>query len=53
MKGNYLRENLKRSGVPVETKRYEGVTHGFLGKFTHLDEYKDAYQRIGTFLKNT
>ena len=49
--GELFAENLKRSGVPVETKRYEGVTHGFLGKFTHLDEYKDAYQQIGTFLK--
>lgn len=48
--GELFAENLKESGVHVETKRYEGVTHGFLGKFTHLDEYKDIYQRTGTFL---
>ena len=49
--GELFAENLKKVGVSVETKRYEGVTHGFLGKFTHLDEYKDVYQRIGDFLK--
>jgi acetyl esterase len=48
--GELFAENLKKSGVHVETKRYEGVTHGFLGKFTHLDEYKDIYQRTGAFL---
>ena len=48
--GEIFAENLKRSGVPVETKRYEGVTHGFLGKFTHLDEYKDVYKRTADFL---
>ena len=37
-------------GVQVETKRYEGATHGFLGKFTHLDEYKDVYKRTAEFL---
>ncbi len=48
--GELFAEKLKKCGVPVETKRYEGVTHGFIGKFTHLDEYKDVYQRIGAFL---
>ncbi|WP_419959711.1 alpha/beta hydrolase [Psychrobacillus sp. BM2] len=48
--GELFAENLKKSGVPVELKRYDGVTHGFLGKWTHLDEYKGAYGFIGEFL---
>ncbi|MEI4769936.1 alpha/beta hydrolase [Psychrobacillus sp. FJAT-51614] len=48
--GELFGENLKKSGVRVETKRYEGVTHGFLGKWTHLDEYKDVYKLTGDFL---
>ncbi|MFC2948120.1 alpha/beta hydrolase [Virgibacillus sediminis] len=48
--GELFAENLKESGVHVKTKRYEGVTHGFLGKFTHLDEYRNIYQRTGAFL---
>jgi len=48
--GELFGENLKKAGVRVETKRYEGVTHGFLGKWTHLDEYKDVYKRTGDFL---
>ncbi|AKO92224.1 alpha/beta hydrolase [Priestia filamentosa] len=48
--GELFAENLRKSGVHVETKRYEGVVHGFLGKFTHLDEYRDIYQRTGAFL---
>lgn len=51
--GELFAENLKKSGVPVELKRYEGVTHGFLGKWTHLDEYKGAYKLIGNFLSST
>ncbi len=50
--GELFAANLKKSGVPVELKRYEGVTHGFLGKFTHLDEYKDVYKQTGEFLKS-
>ena len=48
--GELFAENLRKSGVHVEMKRYEGVVHGFLGKFTHLDEYRDIYQRTGAFL---
>ncbi|MBM4764894.1 alpha/beta hydrolase [Bacillus sp. B15-48] len=50
--GELFAGNLKKCGVHVETIRYEGVTHGFLGKFTHLDEYKDVYKRTGDFLKS-
>jgi len=50
--GELFAENLKKSSVPVEIKRYEGVTHGFLGKWTHLDEYKGAYEFIGNFLSS-
>jgi acetyl esterase len=49
--GELFAENLKKSGVHVETKRYEGATHGFLGKFTHLDEYKDVYKHTADFLR--
>ncbi|WP_087974628.1 alpha/beta hydrolase [Oceanobacillus rekensis] len=48
--GERFAENLRKSGVHVETKRYDGVVHGFLGKWTHLDEFKDVYQRTGEFL---
>ncbi|QCR32119.1 alpha/beta hydrolase [Lysinibacillus sp. SGAir0095] len=48
--GELFAEKLKKSGVLVERKRYEGVTHGFLGKWTHLNEYKGVYQRAGEFL---
>ncbi|SMQ72152.1 acetyl esterase [Bacillus sp. OV166] len=48
--GELFAGNLKKCGVPVERKRYEGATHGFLGKFTHLDEYKDIYKRTAEFL---
>lgn len=51
--GELFAENLKKSGVPVELKRYEGVTHGFLGKWTHLDEFQGVYQYIGDFLSST
>ncbi|MEH7238589.1 alpha/beta hydrolase [Bacillus sp. JJ1562] len=49
--GELFAANLKKCEVSVELKRYDGVTHGFLGKFTHLDEYKDIYKRTGEFLK--
>ncbi|MFS0780174.1 alpha/beta hydrolase [Bacillus sp. 1P06AnD] len=49
--GELFADKLKRCGVQVETKRYEGATHGFLGKFTHLEEYKDVYKRTGQFLR--
>ncbi|MFC2947609.1 alpha/beta hydrolase [Virgibacillus sediminis] len=49
--GELFADNLRKSGVHVETKRYKGAVHGFLGKWTHLDEYKDVYQRTGEFLK--
>jgi acetyl esterase len=51
--GELFAENLKKCGVHVETKRYEGATHGFLGKFTHFDEYKDVYKLTGDFLNST
>jgi acetyl esterase len=49
--GELFAANLKKCGVNVELKRYDGATHGFLGKFTHLDEYKDVYKRTANFLK--
>ena len=49
--GEQYADNLKNSGVSVELKRYHGATHGFIGKFTHLEEFKGVYGLIGDFLK--
>lgn len=49
--GEYYAKKLKEAGVPVELKRYEGANHGFLGQWTHLEEFSDVYERIGQFLK--
>ncbi|MBM4763551.1 alpha/beta hydrolase [Bacillus sp. B15-48] len=49
--GEQYAANLEQYGISVELKRYEGATHGFLGKFTHLEEYQDVYKRTGKFLK--
>ncbi|TBL76562.1 alpha/beta hydrolase [Paenibacillus thalictri] len=50
--GELFAAKLKQSGVQVELKRYEGATHGFLGKFTHLDEYKNVYKLTSEFLRS-
>ncbi len=50
--GELFAKNLKKCGVHVETKRYEGATHGFLGKFTHLEDYKDIYKCTADFLSS-
>ena len=44
-------KKLAAADVAVTTKVYEGVTHGFLGKWTHLPEYAGVYDDIGAFLK--
>lgn len=49
--GELYAEKLKKASVPVVQKRYDGVTHGFLGRWTHLEEYKGVYQYIGDYLK--
>ncbi|MEB7762699.1 alpha/beta hydrolase [Staphylococcus equorum] len=48
--GELFAENLRNSDVSVELKRYKGAVHGFLGKFTHLDEYMGVYHLTGYFL---
>jgi alpha/beta hydrolase fold. len=48
--GECFAEKLRKSGVYVEKKRYEGVIHGFLDKFAHLEEYRDAYLQAAAFL---
>ena len=50
--GEQYAANLAKHGISVELKRYEGATHGFLGKFTHLEEYQDVYKQTEKFLKN-
>ncbi|MEH6994069.1 alpha/beta hydrolase [Neobacillus drentensis] len=50
--GELFAEKLKNCGVLAVLKRYEGATHGFLGKFTHLDEYKDVYKLTADFLSS-
>lgn len=49
--GEQYAANLEQYGINIELKRYEGAIHGFLGKFTHLEEYRDVYKRTGKFLK--
>lgn len=48
--GEYYAKRLQEAGVPVELKRYEGAVHGFLGQWTHLEEYADVYERVARFL---
>ena len=48
--GELFAQNLNNSGVEVKMKRYKGAIHGFLAKWTHLDEYKDVYRLTGDFL---
>lgn len=49
--GELFAKKLDKAKVNVEFKRYDGATHGFLGKFTHLKEFSDVYERVGIFLK--
>ena len=51
--GECYAEKLQKAGVYVETMRYDGAIHGFLRRFTDLEEYKDVYQLIGTFLNKS
>ncbi|WP_404900439.1 alpha/beta hydrolase [Priestia filamentosa] len=48
--GELYAAKLQQAGIHVETKRYVGAIHGFLRSFTHLDEYKNVYRFIGSFL---
>lgn len=48
--GQLYAEKLQADHVAVEHHYYKGVTHGFLGKFTFLDEYKNIYKEVATFL---
>ncbi|MER2191715.1 MAG: alpha/beta hydrolase [Solibacillus sp.] len=48
--GELYAEKLQKAGVSVTVKRYDGVTHGFLGKWTHLPEYSGVYAFISEFL---
>ncbi|WP_249871698.1 alpha/beta hydrolase [Oceanobacillus saliphilus] len=49
--GELYAEKLKKAGIRVEKKRYDGVVHGFLAKWTHLEEYAGVYELTGNFLK--
>lgn len=48
--GEMYGEKLKESGVNVTVKRYDGVIHGFLSFFKDINQAKDAYKRIASFI---
>ena len=50
--GELFAKKLEEAGVSVELKKYDGVVHGILEKWTHLEEYNEVYERTGSFLIN-
>lgn len=50
--GDLLEASLKKAGVKVEHKTYEGVTHEFFGMAAVVAKAKDAQQLAGQRLKN-
>lgn len=49
--GRAYAERLKAAGVPVEYKRYDGVTHEFFGMGAVVDKAKDAEQEASRALR--
>ena len=49
--GSRMASALKRAGVPVERKEYEGVTHEFFGTAAVVAKAKDAQSYAGQRLK--
>lgn len=48
--GELYAKNMEEQEGEVQLTRYEGATHGFLGRYTHLDEFKVVYKEIADFL---
>ena len=48
--GEAYAARLKRSGVPTELVRYDGVIHGFVGQLAAFPEGRQAVDRIAAFL---
>lgn len=49
--GKALADNLRKAGVEVDYKNYEGVTHEFFGMAAAVDEAKAAEQQVAAGLK--
>nr|WP_255437514.1 alpha/beta hydrolase [Thalassobacillus sp. CUG 92003] len=49
--GEAYAERMKESGVPVEMKRYGGMVHGVFQFPLHIEEIRDIFKRISTFLR--
>ena len=49
--GNMLKDALKKAGVSVESKNYEGVTHEFFGMAAVVQKAKEAQEYAGQRLK--
>lgn len=49
--GNMLKDALKKAGVSVESKTYDGVTHEFFGMAAAVQKAKEAQEYAGQRLK--
>jgi len=45
--GEAYAEKLRRAGVPVKLRRYDGMIHGFLSMFDYIDRAKQAVAEVG------
>jgi acetyl esterase len=49
--GEAYANKLQENGVYVECKRFNATIHGFMFHFSELDDYKEGFKMVGSFLK--